>query len=332
MPIAVVGTGAWGTTLAIMLARAGHEVVLLARDEAEAERLAGGRQNQRFLPSVDFPPGLAVAAVGPRLGDCDTVFLVVPSRSMRANVRALRAFLQPSATLVSATKGLEMPAGLRMSEVLSEELRAFPSEQICVLSGPNLAAEVALGQPTSTVIASTSPDRAAQIQQLLMSRSLRAYTSEDVVGVELAGALKNIIAIAAGVSDGLECGDNARAALITRGLAEMRRLGTVLGANPETFAGMAGIGDLVATCASQHSRNHAVGVELAKGRSWPEIEASMVQVAEGVPTTRAALTLGRKHGVELPIAEQVAQVLFEGKSVRQAYADLMGREPKPERE
>lgn len=330
LTIGVVGTGSWGTTLAVVLARAGRDTLLLARDPGEAQRLAGDGENRRFLPGIPFPSGLEITADVAALGRCGTVLLVVPSRAVRANVRRIRDALDPAATVVSATKGLEPESGLRMSQVLEEELPAGLRAGICVLSGPNLAAEVARRLPTSTVVAGLDEERARGVQVLAMSPTLRVYTSRDVVGVELAGALKNVIAIAAGVSDGFGYGDNGRAALVTRGLAEMRRLGEVLGADPATFAGMAGIGDLMATCTSAKSRNHFVGVELARGRAWREIEASLTQVAEGVPTTRAAVALARRHGVELPIVEQVAAVLFEGKSPRQAYADLMRREPKQE--
>jgi glycerol-3-phosphate dehydrogenase (NAD(P)+) len=242
----------------------------------------------------------------------------------------VREYLQEGTIVVSAAKGLEIETTLRMTQVLKEELPPQFHSHLAALSGPNLAREIMAGLPAITVVASENDEAARFVQGLIITPRFRVYTHNDVVGVELAGALKNIIAVGAGISDGLGYGDNAKAAFMTRGLVEIARLGVAAGANPLTFAGLAGLGDLVATCASPHSRNHYVGEQLAQGRSLAEIQASMRMVAEGVPTTIAALQLARRYTVEMPITEQMYQVLFEGKDPRQAVTDLMTRDAKGE--
>ncbi len=330
--VAVVGSGAWGTTLAIVAARAGNDVTLYVRDPHQAAAMAGAGCNDRFLPGALFPPRLRVTSeLGDACRDTALILLVVPSQTMRANARALTPFVG-GAVIVSAAKGLERGTLKRMTEVAREELDAAGrgGRPVCALSGPNLAVEVAAGKPATTVLAGTDLAAAELARDLLMEPQFRCYTNEDVVGVEMGGALKNIIALGAGIGDGLGAGDNAKAAFLTRGIAEVARLGISAGADPLTFAGLAGLGDLVATCASPLSRNRFVGQELAKGRSLAEIQAGMTQVAEGIPTAEAARALGQREGVELPITEQMHAVLFEGKSPIAAIADLMRREAKHE--
>ena len=259
------------------------------------------------------------------------VIIAVPSDRMRENVQRIESHLQPGAIILSATKGLELPTAWRMSQVLEDELPANLHSGICVLSGPNLAKEIVQGKLASTVIASQNPDAAQAAQSALMSNNFRVYTSSDVLGVELAGALKNIVALGAGIGDGMEAGENAKAAFLTRGLAEMTRLGVAAGADPMTFAGLAGIGDVVATCSSRLSRNRYVGEQLAKGQSWADIRASMDNVVEGVNATQAALVLAKELDVEMPIAEMASRVLFDGLSPHRAMAELMSRPARPER-
>lgn len=329
--VTVVGTGSWGTTLAIILARHDLEVTLWARTEEEARELDTRRANEAFLPGVPFPDHLMVTHFLPAaLEACDLLLLVVPAQRMRENARQVREYLREGTIAVSAAKGLEIETTLRMTQVLREELPPRVHSHLAVLSGPNLSHEIVAGLPASTVVASENDEVARFVQGLTMTPQFRVYTHNDVVGVELAGALKNIIALGAGISDGMGYGDNAKAALMTRGLAEIARLGVAAGANPLTFAGLAGIGDLVTTCASRHSRNHYVGEQLAQGRSLAQIQTSMRMVAEGVPTTVAALRLARRYTVEMPITEQMYQVLFEGKDPHQAVRDLMARDAKGE--
>lgn len=327
----VIGTGTWGTMLAVLLARKGLDVRLWARTAAEAQCLDTERENVRRLPGVRFPNTLRVtASPAEALAGCRLVLVAVPAQGMRQNAEQIAPYLSPASIVVSATKGLERDTALRMTEVLAQVLPPALHPRLAVLSGPNLAREIAAGLPAVSVVASTDAAVARWVQATLFCPQLRVYTNLDPVGVELGGALKNIMAIGAGISDGLGYGDNAKAAFLTRGLAEMARLGVACGANPLTFAGLAGLGDLMATCYSPLSRNHYVGQELAKGRSWPEIRAGMDQVAEGVETTAAARILAERYGVEMPITEQMYQVLFEGKHPRQAVEELLARPPAEE--
>jgi glycerol-3-phosphate dehydrogenase (NAD(P)+) len=329
--VAVVGTTTWGTTLGIILARNGVPVSLLARTPAEAAELNSHRQNARFLPDAPFPDALTVAGdVEEALAPAALVIVAVPSDRLRDNLRCIRDGLAPGATILSATKGLELPAATRMSQVMQEELPPRFHSSICVLSGPNLAHEIVQGKPSSTVIAGQDVSKAEGAQSILMSSSFRVYTSDDVIGVELGGALKNIIGLGAGIADGMGAGDNGKSAFMTRGLAEITRLGIAAGAQPLTFAGLAGLGDLIATCNSRLSRNHYVGEQLARGRTWPEIRQSMDNVAEGVNATGAALKMAASLGVEMPIAQVTYRVLFEGLSPQEAAAELMGRPPRSE--
>ena len=329
--VAVIGAGSWGTTLALLVARAGHQSTLYVRNREQAAEIERTGRNQRYLPDITLPPSLTIATdLGAACEGAELILLVVPSQSMRE----LASALLPSAgdaIIVSAAKGLERGSLLRMTEVLTEVLGDEAASRICALSGPNLALEIARGKPAASVVAGPEPV-AAKARDLLMSNQFRCYTSTDVVGVEMGGSLKNIIAIGAGMADGLDAGDNAKAGFMTRGIAEIGRLGLAVGANPSTFAGLAGLGDLVATCSSPLSRNYRLGRELAKGRPLPEILDQLGQVAEGVFATETATALGRRHGVELPITEQLHQILFAGKSAGAAIRDLMQRDAKDELE
>ena len=327
----IIGATTWGTTLGILLAQNEVPVNLLARTEAEAQTLSSQGRNARFLPDFLFPEGLSVTSEPESaLQQSDLVIIAVPSDRLRENVQRIKAHLKPGMIVLSATKGLELPTARRMSQVLEDELPAELHPGICVLSGPNLAKEIVEGKLASTVIAGRNPEATQKAQNMLMSTNFRVYTSADVLGVELAGALKNIVALGAGIGDGMDAGENAKAAFITRGLAEMTRLGIAAGADPLTFAGLAGLGDVVATCSSRLSRNRYVGEQLAKGHSWAEISESMDNVAEGVNATLAALVLAKELGVEMPIAEMASRVLFDGLSPQKAMAELMSRPARSE--
>ena len=332
--VAVVGSGAWGTTLALLVARAEH-VTLLSHSEETAERIAATRRNERRLPGFDLPDRIAITADPTAVASAaDLVILAVPSAYLRSTVERVAAHIPSSADVLSVAKGLENGTLLRMTEVIADASgtagAAIEPGRIGALSGPNLAQEIARGLPASAVVASDDAALGDRVVERLGRREFRLYTNPDVLGVELCGALKNIIAIAAGAADGLGFGDNGKAGLMTRGLAEMTRLGIAAGANPLTFAGLAGIGDVIATCGSKLSRNHRLGEELARGRPWSEIEASLPGVAEGAYTVNAALALAARHGVEMPIAQEVHNALFEGKSVQRCLVDLLSRESKDE--
>jgi glycerol-3-phosphate dehydrogenase (NAD(P)+) len=326
---AVIGAGAWGTTLALRLAAVGP-VDLLTRDEAAARALTATRENTRHLPGHRLPEQIQIGADPAALAGADELVVVaVPSAVMRQEAERWGAQVHPDAVILSAAKGLERGSLLRMSEVLTEAIPAAVG-RIAALSGPNLAPEIAAGLPASSVVAAADDAVSRRVLQILASPRFRLYTNRDVIGVELCGALKNIIAIAAGAAEGLGFGDNGKATLITRGLAEMARLGMAAGANPLTFAGLAGIGDVMATCASGLSRNHRLGVELARGRKWADIEGTLGGVAEGAYTVDAALALAGRLGVEMPIAREVHNALFEDKSVQRCLIDLLARESKEE--
>ncbi|UCH33615.1 MAG: NAD(P)-dependent glycerol-3-phosphate dehydrogenase [Armatimonadota bacterium] len=332
-PVAMIGAGSWGTALAVLLGREGIPVRLWARRPEMAQALRLRRENQQYLPGVAVPESVEPHAdLGAALADAVTVVLAVPSAGMRETVRALRPHLAPHQYLISAAKGLEHDTGMRMTQVIAEELPEPWNTRSACLSGPNLAAEVAAGIATTTVIACADVELARQAQELFMQPSFRVYTNPDVVGVELGGALKNIVAIGAGINDGLSFGDNTKAALVTRGLAEITRIGVALGAAAQTFIGLSGIGDLVTTCASRRSRNHYVGYHLALGRTLDDILAGMDMIAEGVPTTRAAVRLADRAGVEMPITRAVHGVLFEGMKPLDAVRALMLRNARDERE
>ncbi len=330
--VGVIGSGAWGTTLALLLARKGIATTLW---EHHPERIAEMRQhneNTFFLPDFPFPALLTVTSnITEAAQHKDMLILVTPSQRMRENVRLLAPHVAQNTILVSASKGIEISTLKRMTQVIGEEMPTTHTA-IAALSGPNIAREVAEEKPTAAVVAAQDQDTAAQVQKLLSTSHLRVYTAHDVVGVELGGALKNIIAIGAGFNDGMDYGDNAKAAFITRGLAEISRLGIAAGAHPLTFAGLAGIGDLIATCASPLSRNQQLGRRLAAGEKLENILKSTRTVAEGVTTTKAALQLAKQYNVDMPIATQLSLVLFEGLDPHQAVPELMMRGPKGELE
>lgn len=326
--VAVIGAGSWGTALAVHLSRIGHDVHLWARDAASVGEMQARRANAVYLPDINFPDALnPTHSLASALVDARIVVFAVPSHGLRTVLRASREHVARGAVVVSATKGLEQGTLLRMSQVVADEL---PDTEIAVLSGPSFAAELARELPTAVVVASSATGAVEHVQAEFRSNALRLYGSVDVVGLEIGGALKNIIAIAAGVVEGLGLGQNGMAALITRGLAEITRLAVVLGAQRDTLAGLAGLGDLVLTCTGQLSRNRHVGVELARGRTLAEILASTKMVAEGVRTTSAALSLGAVHGIELPIAAQMAAVLEGRRDPKDAVCELMGRRQRAE--
>ena len=326
--VGIIGAGAWGTTLAVLLADAQRPVSLWTHTPESAERLAAARTNERYLPGVVFPPNLRIVTDEAYLSEPHRFYVVaVPSSHLRATMRAIGSQLHPGAPLLSVVKGIEEGSHLRMSEVLAQELAGRP---VAVLSGPNLAREIAAGKPAGSVIASTDASLAADLAAVLSSDRFRVYTNPDVVGVELAGALKNVIALAAGMVDGLGFGDSAKAGIITRGLAEITRLGVAAGAHPATFAGLAGVGDLIATCVSPVSRNRQAGELIGSGVSWDEARDRLPGVAEGVSTVTGALELAAEHRVELPIAEQVRAVIFDGVPPMAAVAELMSRSTKDE--
>lgn len=327
--IAVMGGGAWGTAIALSLAnRGGHAITLWAHSEEVAAAIRRHGENSIFLPGFAIPPSIHVtASADEALRDAEIVVTVMPSHHVRAAYEQYAPYLHNGQILVSATKGIEDHSYLRMTQVIAEVLANHKLSLPCgVLSGPSFAQEVAGDSPTAITIASADPALSAHIQKEFSSRTLRLYTNEDVVGVELGGALKNVIAIASGIVSGLGLGHNSMAALITRGIAEMTRLAVACGGRRETLAGLSGLGDLVLTCTGSLSRNRLVGIELGKGKKLPEILASLKgRVAEGVRTTAAAIGLARQYGVEMPITEQMDAILYHGKAPTQAMLELMNR-------
>lgn len=325
--VVVVGAGSWGTAMAVHLVGNGHEVVLWSRTAEHAASLAAQRENVRHLPGVRLPASLVVSASAAVLCEADVVVVAVPSHGMRRLIEGLASEVPEGVPVLSLTKGLEGGTLLRMTEVLAEVL---PRNPAAVLTGPNLVAEIVAGLPAATVVAAADEDLSLSLQALVSGRSFRAYTNLDVVGSELGGALKNVVALAVGMAHGLRLGVNAEAALITRGLAEMTRLGVALGGVPSTFAGLAGMGDLVATCTSSASRNRAFGEKLASGMAVADIEAATASVAEGVRTSAAAVALARRAGTELPIAEAVVDVVAGRITPSTAVQALMQRELRAE--
>ena len=332
--IIVLGSGAWGTALALSLVRrGGHQVSLWAHSPEFAREIIDAGENEPFLPGFPFPAELAVTGENAAVRDAEIIVSVVPSEFLRSTLERIGPYVHPGQVILSATKGVENHTFLRMTQVIADCLgKTCPAIPIGALSGPSFALEVAQGQPTAVTVAFDAPAIAARIQAEFSSEDLRLYTSTDVIGVELGGALKNVIAIAAGVASGVGLGYNSAAALITRGIAEITRLAVACGGKRETLGGLSGVGDLVLTCTGSLSRNRTVGQELGRGSKLPEIMAGLGgKVAEGVFTTRAALGLARQHGIEMPIAEQMELILNEGKDPHEAIHELMLRPGKDER-
>jgi glycerol-3-phosphate dehydrogenase (NAD(P)+) len=330
--VAVIGAGSWGTAVAALAAHS-SDTVLWARRAELADAIDTTHRNERYLPGAALPASLrATDSLERALSGADVVVMGVPSHGFRDVLSQARAFIAPDAAIVSLSKGVEQGTLLRMTEVIADVVVDHDSSRIGVLSGPNLAKEIAAGQPAATVVAFTDEAVAELVQVRFITPSFRVYTNLDVVGCEIAGALKNVVALGVGMAHGMGFGDNAKAALITRGLAELARLGVVLGGDPLTFAGLAGMGDLIATCSSPQSRNRSVGVALGEGRSLDEIVAEMNMVAEGVKSTGAVLELAARHGVDMPVAQFVGRVLYEGAKPADHVGELMGRAAKPELE
>lgn len=325
--ITVIGAGAWGTTLAILLAEKGQAVSLWVYEPELVAEMGEFRENKKFLSGFPLSESIEITGEIGMAEQTEIIFFSVPTQFLRSIAKKFSSSIPSSAIVVSAGKGIEERTLKLPLEILAEELKV---NGLCALSGPNLSSEIAKGLPAAAVAASAKRETAKAVQACLIQERFRIYTNDDVIGVQLGGALKNIVAIAAGIADGLALGDNAKAGLMIRGLAEIARLGVAMGAKAETFAGLSGMGDLIATCSSRLSRNHAVGEQLAQGKKLPDILKGMREVAEGVPTTLAAVELGKKHQVSLPITAEVYHVLYQGKDPYRAISDLMSRAAKSE--
>lgn len=331
MRIAVIGAGGWGTALSLLAARGGHDVSLWARGGQVVDEVNGSRVNRTYLPGHELPSNVrATCDIGEALGCAEVVILAIPSHATRELLARAKPHARPAAILVSATKGVEVETGMRVSEIVRDVLGEGAASRFVCLSGPSFAKEVAAGQPTAVVAASSDETSGRVVQSALSSQSFRVYTNPDTVGTELGGASKNVMALAAGMVAGLGLGSNSVAALVTRGLAEMTRLALAEGARLETLVGLAGLGDLVLTCTGGLSRNRHVGEELGRGRKLKEVLAGMNEVAEGVRTTRALKLLSERRGVEMPITNEVHAVLYEDKDARDAVESLMSRPLKEE--
>lgn len=329
MKIAVIGSGGWGTAIAIMLSSRGHDVYLWSWIQEETDRLKADRENKEFLPGVKFPDTIyCIHDMAECTEGADLVVTAAPSPATRTTAKQLSPHIKPGQKIVNISKGLEEGSLLRLSEVYKEEI---PQGDISVMSGPSHAEEVSRGLPTTNVVASENMETAKYIQDIFMGDMFRVYTSTDVTGVELGGALKNVIALCAGISDGLGYGDNTKAALMTRGLAEIARLGTAMGANEKTFMGLSGVGDLIVTCTSMHSRNRRAGILLGQGKTLQETLDSVHMVVEGVNTAKAAYEMAKKYNVEMPIVEEAYNILYNGRNAREAVLLLMTREKREER-
>ena len=323
MKIAVIGSGSWGCSVAILLANKSYDVYLWSWQQEETDRLSAERENSLVLPGKKFPDNIICSHdMELCVTDADLIVAVVPSPATRETARELASYVKERQIIVNLSKGLEDSTLMRLSEVYEEEV---PQAHVCVMSGPSHAEEASDSLPTTNVVAAKNPKTAEFVQNIFMTDSFRVYTGRDMIGTELGGALKNVIALCSGICDGIGYGDNTRAALMTRGIAEIRRLGVKMGADRETFAGLSGIGDLIVTCTSMHSRNHRAGILLGKGYSLEETLAEVKMVVEGVNTARAAYNLGKKYGVSMPITEEAYKILFEGKNPKTAVYDLMTR-------
>lgn len=329
--IVVWGAGSWGTALAVSLAHTGHAVALWARREEAAETMRTTRHNPSYLPDVYLPEAVRItSALEEAIAESTLWVIATPSHAVRDLAQRLIPYAHEDVIVVSVAKGIENDSLETMSQVLTEVLTEVPADHIAVMYGPSHAEEVGAGKPTTLVAAAPSMEVARKVQEVFMAPHLRVYVNDDVLGVEIAGSVKNVMALAAGMSDGIGYGDNAKAAIITRGMAEIQRLGLAMGARASTFAGLAGIGDLVVTCTSQHSRNRYLGEQIGKGKRLDEVLSHMQMVAEGVRTAASVHALARKYEIEMPITEAVYAILFEGKEPEQAVHDLMTRSAKHE--
>lgn len=327
--ISVIGSGSWGTAVAVMLAKKGHDIVLWSYLAEESTALREKRENVPFLPGIAIPDNVAFTARFEDCTDVDLIITAVPSHAMRTTAKGLAKVVKSGQRILNISKGLEEETFCTMSQILGQEL---PDCEIAVMSGPSHAEEVSLGMPTTNVIATASEETANWIQDVVMGSNFRIYTNPDIMGVELGGSLKNVIALCAGISDGMGFGDNTKAALMTRGIVEISRLGVAMGAKAETFNGLSGIGDLIVTCTSMHSRNRRAGILIGQGKSMEDAQKEVKMVVEGIKTCRAAYELSKKLGVEMPIVEQTYRVLFEGVSPEEAGQTLMGRQCRHETE
>ena len=327
--IAVLGDGGWGTTLAILLSRKGYRVTIWGAFGDYVARMNKTRYNNKFLPGIKIPKDIEITHdLGGALKDKDLIVLAIPSQYLRSVLKRIKRSGYPGEVIfVSVTKGIEIGSGKTMAELIREELGRV---KFAVLSGPTIAHEVAVGVPTVAVAASSDSTAAQRVQDIFMSERFRVYTNRDIMGVELGGSLKNIIAIACGISDGLGFGTNTKAAILSRGLAEISRLGLAMGACRHTFSGISGLGDLVTTCFSPYSRNRFVGIEIGKGKTLKQVQAKMQMVAEGVPTAKSAYALSKKYKVDMPITREIYFVLYKNKFPLRAFKDLMGRKKKQE--
>lgn len=330
---AVIGAGSWGTALAMVLADNGHEVRLWGHKEAQIEEINTQRTNRKYLPDIKLPQGITgYSSLDSALRDLDIIILAVPTKAIRDVLKDIEQVSQQPLTVVHVSKGVEPDSLMRISEMIEAEMSGSMLKDLVVLSGPSHAEEVSLRHPTTVAVSSKNMAAAERIQDLFINQYFRVYTNPDIVGVEIGGALKNIIALASGITDGLGYGDNAKAALITRGLAEITRLGSAMGANPLTFSGLTGIGDLIVTCTSVHSRNWRAGNLLGKGQNLDEVLMNMGMVVEGVRTTKAAYQLAQKYEVDMPITNALYGVLFAGKNVKDSVDLLMNRDKRSEME
>ena len=321
--VAVIGSGSWGTALAIQLHTAGNRVILWSFKESEAQAILADRENKEFLPGITIPSDIVVTCKDEDVAWADILVFATPSKFTRSMVTRFKPYIKDSQIVVNVAKGLEEDTLMRLSEVIEQEA---PQAKVAVLCGPSHAEEVGRGMATAVVAASKDPDTAKEVQNTFMSPMFRVYTSSDVIGVELGSALKNLIALAAGAADGCGFGDNTKAALMTRGIAEIARLGTAMGANEKTFAGLTGIGDLIVTCTSVHSRNRHAGILLGQGKSLEEALEEVHMVVEGVVNARAAYKLAQKYNVEMPITSVINDVLYNGLDVKEAVYRLMTRD------
>ncbi len=328
--ISVIGSGGWGTAVAIMLADNGHEVTLWSYLKEESDNLKKYHENKPFLPGVKLPDGIKFTS---ELADClsgrDIIVTATPSHAIRTTARNMSQYIRDGQIIVNISKGIEEGTYLTLSKVIKQEI---PNCEIVVMSGPSHAEEVSRGIPTTNVVAAENEETAVLVQDVFMNPNFRVYTNPDILGVELGGSLKNVIALCAGIIDGMNLGDNTKAALMTRGLVEMSRLGAAMGAHAETFNGLSGVGDLIVTCTSMHSRNRRAGILIGQGKTAEEAQNEVKMVVEGVRTCRAAKELSDKVGVEMPIVNEAYKVLFEGMPAKEAVANLMGREKKHESE